>query len=261
MRPSKTIRNIVLGTTAGLMFGTAVPSVAVAELSHKPKVAAVSKAKVAPASRAKANTSARAAANTAIQALKPSVRNLSPRALETAVNAYYAYQSAHPAEIKKPYLYFVDFGQSQNAQRGYVFDMKTLKIVEGPFTVAQGSGSGVGVPSRFSNTSGSRATSLGLYLTGSTYGFRGHSHGRPYSSLGLRLNGKSKGYNDKALARGVVAHGAPYVTANRAGKSQGCPAMEPARAARLLPKLANGSVVFLFAPNAGWMSADRWANG
>jgi hypothetical protein len=37
--------------------------------------------------------------------------------------------------------------------------------------------------------------------------------------------------------------------------------MEPARAARLLPKLANGSVVFLFAPNAGWMSADHWANG
>src|SRR5262245_10377947 len=110
MRPSETIRKIVLGTTAGLMFGTAVPSVALAELSHKPKVAVASKTKVATVS--KANTAARAAANAAIQALKPSVRNLShPRALETAVNAYYTYQAAHPAEIKKPYLYFVDFGQ------------------------------------------------------------------------------------------------------------------------------------------------------
>jgi hypothetical protein len=260
MRPSKTIRKIVLGTTAGLMFGTAVPSLAVAELSHKPKVAVASKAKVATVS--KANSAVRAAANAAVQALKPSVRNLShPRALETAVNAYYDYQATHPGDIKKPYLYFVDFGQSQNAQRGYVFDMKTLKVVEGPFTVAQGSGSGAGVPSRFSNAPRSRATSLGLYVTGNTYAFRGHSHGRPYSSVGLRLNGKSKGYNDNALARGVVAHGAPYVTASRAGKSQGCPAMEPARAARLLPKLANGSVVFLFAPNSGWMSADQWANG
>ena len=249
MRPT-TLRNIMLGT---LMLGTAVSAVAGAELNSKPKVASISKAT--------ASVSARAAANVALKALKPSVRNLShPRALETAINAYYAYQTSHPAEIRKPYLYFVDFGQAQNARRGYVFDMKTLKIVEGPFTVAQGSGSGVGVPSRFSNVSRSKATSLGLYVTGSTYSFRGHSGGRPYSSVGLRLNGKSKGYNDNALARGVVAHGAPYVTAGRAGKSQGCPAMEPARAARLLPKIANGSVVFLFAPNSGWMSADHWAN-
>ena len=250
MRPTRTFRNILLG---GLMLGTTVPAVAVAKPISKPKVAS--------ASKAIASVSARAAANVALRALKPSVRNLShPRALETALNAYYAYQASHPGEIRKPYLYFVDFGQPQNARRGYVFDMKTLKIVEGPFTVAQGSGSGVGVPSRFSNVSRSRATSLGLYVTGSTYSFHGHSGGRPYASVGLRLNGKSKGFNDNALARGVVAHGAPYVTAGRAGKSQGCPAMEPARAARLLPKLANGSVVFLFAPNSGWMSADHWAN-
>jgi hypothetical protein len=56
----------------------------------------------------------------------------------------------------------------------------------------------------------------------------------------------------------VVAHGAPYVTPTKAGRSLGCPAMETARAARLLPKIANGGMVFLFAPNQNWMQNDPW---
>jgi hypothetical protein len=204
---------------------------------------------------------ATAQATSALEALTQDVSHLSdPRALESAVNAYYAYQAAHPNEIKTPYLYFVDFGQSQSAQRGYVFDMQSLKVVEGPFTVAQGSGSGSGIPARFSNEARSRSTSLGLYVTGNTYAFTGHNAGRPYNSVAVRLIGKSQGFNDNAFARGVVAHGAPYVTENQAGKSQGCPAMQPDRAQRLLPKLANGSVVFLYAPNADWMARDQWVN-
>src|SRR5205085_3819952 len=120
--------------------------------------------------------------------------------------------------------------------------MDSRTIVDGPFTVAHGRGSSTsqyGIPTRFSNASGSSTTSLGLYVAKSTYDFRGHTGGRTYSALGLRLNGVSKGFNDKALDRGVVAHGAPYVTSSKAGRSQGCPAMEPARAERLLPKLAD----------------------
>jgi hypothetical protein len=56
----------------------------------------------------------------------------------------------------------------------------------------------------------------------------------------------------------VVAHGAPYVTPDKAGRSEGCPAMEQARAKRLLPMLANGALVFLFAPDAEWMRSDPW---
>jgi hypothetical protein len=74
----------------------------------------------------------------------------------------------------------------------------------------------------------------------------------------MRLEGVSTGFNDKAFERRVVAHGAPYVTASRAGRSEGCPAMEPARAERLLPKLADGGMVFLFAPDENWMSRDPW---
>jgi len=86
----------------------------------------------------------------------------------------------------------------------------------------------------------------------------GLAGGRLYHSIGLRLDGVSDGFNDNALARRVVAHGAPYVTATKAGRSEGCPAMDQARAQRLLPKLANGGMVFLFAPDVKWLSSDPW---
>jgi hypothetical protein len=197
----------------------------------------------------------------AVNAFSGVVRGLSrPEALETAFKSYFAFKSAHPDEVRKPYLYFVDFGLPATAKRGYVFDMEKLQIVEGPFTVAAGKGSqrDGGTPTKFSNAARSAASSLGLYVTKALYAFSGHSGGRAYNSVGLRLDGKSTGFNDNALARGVVAHGAPYVTPNKAGRSQGCPAMEPSRAARLLPKLANGAVTFLFAPDKNWMSKDPW---
>lgn len=199
---------------------------------------------------------------TALSALAGSVRSLSrPEALEKAFQSYFAYKAAHPDVVRKPYLYFVDYGQPSTAARGYVFDMETLTIVDGPFTVAHGRGSATsqyGVPTRFSNVSGSNATSLGLYVAKAAYDFHGKMGGRPYNSVGLRLMGVSSGFNDNALARRVVAHGAPYVTPVKAGRSEGCPAMEPARAERLLPKLANGGMVFLFAPDEHWMSRDPW---
>jgi L,D-transpeptidase catalytic domain len=198
----------------------------------------------------------------ALRSIGSEVRPLShPAALEDAFRAYFVYRTAHTADVKKPYLYFVDYGLSSTTPRGYVFDMDVLKIVDGPFTVAHGRGSAssqYGVPTHFSNASGSKATSLGLYLTQSTYGFHGHTGGQSYSSIGLQLLGLSDGFNTNAQARRVVVHGAPYVTATRAGRSEGCPAMEPSRANLLLPKLANGSMVFLFAPNQQWMAGDPW---
>ena len=201
----------------------------------------------------------------AVRALANAVRPLShPKALETAFRSYYAFKAAHPDEVSKPYLYFVDYGLPSTKPRGYVFDMRELKILDGPFAVAHGRGSSssrYGIPTRFSNAPGSAATSLGLYLAQATYAFHGKTSGRSYRSVGLRLSGVSGEYNGNALARGVVAHGAPYVTHSKAGRSEGCPAMEQSRAGRLLPMLANGGMVFLFAPDKEWMADDPWVVG
>lgn len=201
----------------------------------------------------------------AVGALGNVVRPLSdPHALEDAFKSYFAYKAAHPDAVRKPFLYFVDYGLPSTTPRGYLFDMDSLRIVEGPFAVAHGRGSSTtryGVPTHFSNASGSAATSLGLYLAQELYDFHGHTGGQSYGSVGLRLMGVSTGFNDEARARGVVAHGAPYVTETVAGRSEGCPAMEPSRAARLLPKLGNGGLVFLFAPDKNWLASDPWLTG
>jgi L,D-transpeptidase-like protein len=259
MRPSKHVGNVLIAATA-LVFagGRFIPNhdhsgpvltKAVAFITPKP---AVELGGETPAS----------AVRSALGALGASVQKLShPAALESAFRSYFAYKSEHPADVQKPYLYFVDYGLPATTPRGYVFDMASLRVIEGPFMVAAGRGSTVdknGVPVKFSNASGSAATSLGLYVARSTYQFTGKSAGHRYSSIGLRLDGVSSGFNDNALARGVVAHGAPYVTPTRAGRSEGCPAMEQTRAKELLPKLANGAMVFLFAPDPNWMANDPW---
>jgi hypothetical protein len=187
-------------------------------------------------------------------------RSSSPDALRSSLRAYYNFRHAQPEAVRKPYLYYIDLGLDNRTPRGYVFDMDRLALVDGPFMVAHGRGSLAprdGIPTRFSNVPGSYMSSLGLYVAEGTYGFRGGS----YTSIGLRLRGESGRFNDAALRRGIVAHGAPYVTARDAGRSEGCPAMEQHRANRLLPMLAEGGVVFIYSPrDAAWLDGDPWLN-
>src|SRR2546425_9500091 len=78
--------------------------------------------------------------------------------------------------------------------------------------VAHGQGSGENMPTRFSNEPETHRSSLGLFVTEDAYvGKNGYS---------LRLNGLDTGFNDHALERAIVMHGAPYVSADFA-KSQG----------------------------------------
>jgi len=265
MRTGTHIKNLFIGAIAAGFVGAPyfpehdrngpVLDAAVAFVSEKPAATGVS----APPSR---TSVVNAETQAALDAFASTVRSLShPRALEGAFHSYFAYKAANPGQVRKPYLYFVDYGLPSATPRGYVFDMTARTIVDGPFTVAHGRGSSTnrfGIPTSFSNRPGSAATSLGLYVAQETYGFRGKMAGRSYGSIGLRLMGVSGDYNDNARARRVVAHGAPYVTAKKAGRSEGCPAMEPTRAKRLLPKLANGGLVFLFAPKTDWMASDPW---
>ena len=274
MARPKMVQNLLIGATAAVFVGgrfllpshaqgpalATVASVASIATGGVSTALAATPASLKPASPAPAGLSGEV--KTALDAFSAIVPKLSsPQALDDAFRAYYAFKSAHANEVKKPYLYFVDYGLPSTTTRGYVLNMNTLSVVEGPFTVAHGRGSSTsqfGLPTRFSNSARSEATSLGLYVAQQLYGFHGHTGGTMYSSVGLRLEGVSTGFNDNAGARGVVAHGAPYVTPTRAGRSEGCPAMEPARAQRLLPKLANGSLVFLYAPNAHWLAGDPW---
>lgn len=262
MKLSSYLKHGLIGATALTLVGARlVPGAD----SKSPSLFAASPVAAAPrtaSASGKAGGSLLEKTTAAVKAFADAVRPLShPKALEVAFHSYFTFQAAHPEQVRKPLLYFVDYGLPSTEPRGYIFDMRTLSVVEGPFTVAHGRGSSrtrYGTPTRFSNAPGSAATSLGLYVAEGTYSFHGHAGGRAYSSIGLRLKGVSGDFNSNALARGVVAHGAPYVTASRAGRSEGCPAMEDARAHRVLPELAEGGMVFLFAPDQEWMADDPW---
>ena len=110
--------------------------------------------------------------------------------------------------------------------------------------VAHGRGSGDDLARRFSNQPGSLQSSLGTFLTGTTYYGK---HG-----LSLRLQGLDPGVNDRAAERAIVVHGAPYVDAalvprlGRLGRSQGCPALSPAVAARIIDLIRGGSVLYAY---------------
>ncbi len=237
------------------------PDAAVAQPAPSPTVVAGAGAALPAAAGAPSRPDAQA--SNAVAALDVGEDAMSsPDALMTAFRAYYRFRAEHGDEVHNPYLYFVDYGLGNDARRGWVFDMDALEVVDGPFEVAHGRGSSKsrnGIPTTFSNRSGSNASSLGVFVTENTYGFHGKSSGRSYSAVGLRLRGVSGRFNDAALRRGVVAHGAPYVRPHDAGRSEGCPAMAMDRAERLLPRIANGGVVVLYSPrDDDWLAHGPW---
>jgi L,D-transpeptidase catalytic domain len=121
--------------------------------------------------------------------------------------------------------------------------------------VAHGQGSGHNVPTAFSNVEGTHQSSLGLFVTTETYtGRNGYS---------LRMDGLEPGFNDQAMARAIVMHGASYVDADRGaamgrlGRSWGCPAVRTAVAKPLIDSLKGGQFLFAYYPDPDWLARSR----
>jgi hypothetical protein len=117
--------------------------------------------------------------------------------------------------------------------------------------VAHGRNTGERLAERFSNVEGSKMSSLGLFQTAETYyGSNGYS---------LRLRGLDPGFNDNALARAIVMHGAPYVSealaerVGRIGRSWGCPAVREEVARTVIDTLKGGALIFAYYPDRKWL--------
>ncbi len=110
--------------------------------------------------------------------------------------------------------------------------------------VAHGKRSGENVTRAFSNAEGSLMTSLGLFVTDTSYvGSNGYS---------LRLRGLEPGINDNAFARAIVIHGAAYVSQaiadklGRLGRSWGCPAVRSEIARKLIDTIKGGTAIYAY---------------
>ena len=137
-----------------------------------------------------------------------------------------------------------DMSRPSSEKRLFVFDFERKELVLQTF-VAHGSGSGDLMAERFSNRDGSHQTSLGLYRVGSRIV-------SPKHGAALLLDGLDRGVNDRARAREVIIHAAPYVSADfvarqgRLGRSWGCPAVPVADMPQVIDLLQDGGLLYLY---------------
>ena len=150
-------------------------------------------------------------------------------------------------------LTVIDYSLPSDKPRLFTFNVaaRTLLFRE---LVAHGKNSGGNRASFFSNSPGSLATSLGLFVTADTYtGSNGYS---------LRLRGLEEGVNDMAMDRAIVMHGASYVSRaainalGRLGRSWGCPAVRREMARKIIDTVKGGSPIFAYYPDRTWLESS-----
>jgi hypothetical protein len=149
-------------------------------------------------------------------------------------------------KLENSILTIIDFSLSSNTKRLWVIDMDSNEVLFHTL-VAHGMNSGQEFATNFSNKSQSYKSSLGFYLTAEIYiGKHGSS---------LKLDGIEKGINDNARERAIVIHGADYVSEafaennGRLGRSQGCPALPSNLTSKIITKIKNKSVLFIYHPS------------
>jgi hypothetical protein len=152
-------------------------------------------------------------------------------------------------------LSVIDFRLPSTEPRLWVLDLArgTTRFNE---RVAHGRGSGEDLAVAFSNVPGSNESSVGLFRTAETYVGK---HGRS-----LRLDGLEPGVNDHARSREIVIHSAPYCTAEhiarwgRLGRSEGCPALDPAVTDAVIDVIGGGTLLFAYYPVPAWLDGSRF---
>ena len=152
----------------------------------------------------------------------------------------------------------IDFSLPSTERRLWVVDVDAAVVVYHD-RVSHGSGSNSdddpARAARFSNTSGSMQSSLGLSRTAETYeGSNGYS---------LRLDGLEDS-NDNMRDRAIVMHGAAYAEDSFVddngylGRSSGCPAVAMSRSADLIDLVKEGTLLFQWFPDESWRQSSRF---
>lgn len=184
----------------------------------------------------------------AAPAANPQVIRLALSALDCALS-----QGMTPSRN----LTVIDYSLVSTKPRLWVFDLITGKLLFQEL-VAHGMNTGKNFARHFSNTYGSRQTSLGLFRTKQTYmGANGYS---------LRMEGLESGFNDKAMERAIVFHGADYVDLNLAqklghlGRSHGCPAVRRGVARKVIDTIKGDQFLFSYYPDKKWLSSSQFLN-
>jgi hypothetical protein len=158
---------------------------------------------------------------------------------------------------KRSVLSIVDFSQSSSEKRMYVIDVRHRRLLYRTY-VAHGQNSGAEYADSFSNEPESFKSSLGFYVTKTTY------FGK--NGLSLRLDGVDSGYNDMAMRRNIVLHGCSYVgddyleNFGATGTSLGCPALPASISGQVIHAVRGGSCLFIYHPTQGYLDHSMVIN-
>jgi hypothetical protein len=161
---------------------------------------------------------------------------------QKAVTGYFNLKASNKVPQYSSVITIVDLAKSSSTKRMWIVDVINKELILNTW-VAHGNGSGDDLAQYFSNENDSHASSLGFYITEGVYNGK---HGRS-----LRLNGVDPGFNDNARSRSIVVHAAPYVSQGainqlgRLGRSEGCPAVSPKVATKVINTIKGGSVLFI----------------
>ncbi len=172
------------------------------------------------------------------------------RIFKMALNGYYKIQNK-----KTNYLIITDYSKISSEKRFFILNMETLKLEDYTY-VAHGKNSGADLAVSFSNKLNSYKSSVGFYLTGKPYNGRyGYS---------LKLYGLEEGYNSNAFKRGVVIHGASASEPNYInkfgflGRTEGCPAVPKSINKKIIDKIKNGSVLFIYGNDTKYLRDSKF---
>ena len=151
-----------------------------------------------------------------------------------------------------------DYSQSSNKKRLYVIDLKNRKLLFNTY-VAHGRNTGSEFAKYFSNDEGSLKSSLGFFVTE-------HPVIGSHTGFSLLINGVEKGFNDNAIKRAIIIHGADYASENyirktgRLGRSWGCPALPTALNKMIIERIKGGTCLFIYNPDNKYLSTSSLIN-
>lgn len=151
-----------------------------------------------------------------------------------------------------------DYSQSSNKKRLYVIDLQNKKLLYNTY-VAHGRNTGEEYAKSFSNKEGSLKSSLGFFITE-------HPIIGSHTGFSLMIEGVEKGFNDNAVKRAIIVHGADYANENyikkygRLGRSWGCPALPANLSKLIIETIKGGTCLFIYNPDNNYICRSSLLN-
>lgn len=190
-----------------------------------------------------------------LQTLSRAAPHANPKVISLALSALECASAQGMSPSRS--LTVIDYSLPSTVPRLWVFDLQRGKLLFEEL-VAHGRNTGENYAQFFSNTYGSLQSSLGLFLTKETYNGR--------NGYSLRMDGLEVGFNDKAMERAIVFHGADYVNTRfvkkqgRIGRSLGCPAVRSGIAKKVIDTIKGEQFLFSYYPDQRWLADSQFLN-